>query len=382
MGKKSSAAVAPDEAYLEAVTEKRIRFFEQIKDRQAREHAEIGGDPIRITLPDGAVKQGKRWMTTPMDIAKEIKSSSRLIAQVNGRLWDMTRPLEEDDCALKLLGFDSKEGRDTLWHSSAHILGQALESVYGCKLCSIWPCTKTKERFYYDAYYNDVTLNDSHLGRIQDKALECFAARQPFECIEVSKAEALECFAENKFKVEIISELPEDEGITLYRCGSFIDLCRGPHIPNTSFVKAFACLEASSSYWRGKENRESLQRVYGISFPDSKRLKEYQDMIAAAKKCDHRILGESQKLFFFDPLSPGSRHFLPHGTKIKNKLFSFLRQQYRDRGYQEVESPNVYNMKIWETSGHAANYKDNMFVFEIDKEEFGRSTKRSLVLSQ
>ncbi|KAF6995614.1 hypothetical protein CFC21_012080 [Triticum aestivum] len=314
-------AVVPDEAYLEAVTGKRDRLFEQILDRQARQRAQNGGSPIKITLHDGTVKEGKKWMSTPMDIAKEISSglaASCLIAQVNGGLWDMTRPLE-GDCELNLLTFDSKEGRDTLWHSSAHILGEALKRVYGCKLF-IGPCTARGEGFYYDAYYDNATLNGSP---------------------------------------------------TLYRCGPLVDLCRGPHIPNTSFVKAFACLKASSSYWRGKADRESLQRVYGISFPHSKLLKEYQCMMEEAAERDHRLLGESQKLFFFDSLSPGSCFFLPHGKKIVNKLKAFLRQKYRDRGYQEVESPTVLKMKLWETSGHSANYKENMFVFEIDGEEFG-----------
>ncbi|KAF6989926.1 hypothetical protein CFC21_007198 [Triticum aestivum] len=282
----------------------------------------------------------------------------------------MTRPLE-DDCELSLLTFDSKEGRDTLWHSSAHILGEALERVYGCKLC-IGPCTTSGEGFYYDAYYdNNVTLNASHFGRIEDRARGAVAEKQPFQRIEVYRDEAFEFFTENRFKVEIINELPEDKPITLYRCGPLVDLCRGPHILNTSFVKAFACLKASSSYWMGKADRESLQRVHGISFPQSKLLKEYQHMMEEAATRDHRLLGESQKLFFFDSLSPGSCFFLPHGKKIVNKLKAFLRQQYRDRGYQEVESPTVLKMKLWETSGHSVNYKKNMFAFEIDGEEFG-----------
>uniref|UniRef100_A0A0D9WTU3 threonine--tRNA ligase n=1 Tax=Leersia perrieri TaxID=77586 RepID=A0A0D9WTU3_9ORYZ len=342
-------AVEPDMGYLEAVTEKRIRMFQEIQARQALDRLNIAGagDPIKITLPDGAVKEGKKWVSSPMDIAKEISTglaNSCLIAQVNGTLWDMTRPLE-GDCELKLFKFDSNEGRDTFWHSSAHILGESIERAYGCKLC-IGPCTTRGEGFYYDAYYNGVTLNDTHFGIIDAQAQKAVA-------------------------VEIINELPEDKTITVYRCGPLVDLCRGPHIPNTSFVKAFACLKASSSYWRGQADRESLQRVYGISFPDSKRLKEYKHMLEEAKKRDHRLLGQSQDLFFFHPLSPGSCFFLPHGAIIYNKLMDFLRQQYRDRGYQEVLSPNIYNMQLWETSGHAANYKENMFVFEIEKQEFG-----------
>ncbi|URD76424.1 TGS domain [Musa troglodytarum] len=370
--KPSPVSSHKDEAYLDAVIQKRIHLFESIQAQQKAERLSLDGESIRITLPDGTIKEGKKWLTSPMDIAKEISSglaASALIAQVNGTLWDMTRPLEGNS-DLKLFKFDDAEGRDTFWHSSAHILGQSLEMEYGCKLC-IGPCTTRGEGFYYDAFYDELTLNEEHFNQIQSRASKAVGEKQPFERIEVSRDQAIELFAENKFKVEIINELPEDKTITVYRCGPLVDLCRGPHIPNTSFVKAIACLKASSSYWRGKSDRESLQRVYGISFPDSKRLKEYLNLLEEAKKRDHRILGQNQELFFFHPLSPGSCFFLPHGTRIYNKLIEFLRVQYRDRGYQEVLSPNIYNMQLWETSGHAANYKENMFVFEIEKQEFG-----------
>ncbi|RZC72576.1 hypothetical protein C5167_048052, partial [Papaver somniferum] len=307
--------VAKDEAYLDSVTEKRIKLFESIKIEQANQHQVIGGESIKITLPDhgNILKGGKKWVTTPDDIAKEIytakelKSKPILISEVNGSLWDMGRPFE-GDCKLRLFTFDSDEGRDTFWHSSAHILGEALERQYGCKLC-IGPCTTRGEGFYYDAFYGDLGLNEDHVKIIKNAAEKAVAEKQPFERIEVTKQQALEMFSEDNFKVEIIQELPEDKTITVYRCGPLVDLCRGPHIPNISFVKAFACLKASSAYWRGNKERESLQRVYGISYPDDKRLK--------------------------------------------------------------VVTPNMYNMQLWETSGHAANYKENMFVFEIEKQEFG-----------
>lgn len=361
-----------DDAYLQSVIEKRIHLFEAIQTQQIAERQSIGGEPIKITLPDGKIKEGKKWLTSPLDIAKELPggwASSSLIAQVNDTLWDMSRPLE-GNCELKLFKFDSNEGRDTFWHSSAHILGQSLELEYGCKLC-IGPCTTRGEGFYYDAYYGDLTLNEEHFSHVQSQAAKAASEKQPFERIEVSRDQALEMFAENQFKIEIINELPEDKTITVYRCGPLVDLCRGPHIPNTSFVKAFACLKASSSYWRGKSDRESLQRVYGISFPESKRLKEYLAILEEAKKYDHRILGQNQELFFFHPLSPGSCFFLPYGTRIYNKLMEFMRSQYWERGYDEVLTPNMYNMNLWETSGHAANYKENMFVFEVEKQEFG-----------
>uniref|UniRef100_A0A0D6QSN3 threonine--tRNA ligase n=1 Tax=Araucaria cunninghamii TaxID=56994 RepID=A0A0D6QSN3_ARACU len=371
-GGAANTGFKKDEAYLQEVIPKRIKLFEQIKADQQQHREKIGGEPIKITLRDGQAKEGKKWITTPMDIAKEISKSlaaSALISEVNGTLWDLTRPLE-GDCQLGLFTFDSNEGRDTFWHSSAHILGQSVEMEYGCKLC-IGPCTTRGEGFYYDAFYNNLTLNEEHFEKIKSWATKAVAEKQPFERIEVSREQALEIFSDNPFKVEIINELPEDKTITVYRCGPLVDLCRGPHIPNTSHVKAFACLKASSSYWRGKSDRESLQRIYGISYPDSKKLKEYLTQLEEAKKRDHRMLGQNQELFFFHPLSPGSCFFLPHGTRIYNKLMDFIRKEYRKRGYTEVITPNIYNMQLWETSGHAANYKENMFVFEIEKQEFG-----------
>uniref|UniRef100_A0A2P2LKS4 threonine--tRNA ligase n=1 Tax=Rhizophora mucronata TaxID=61149 RepID=A0A2P2LKS4_RHIMU len=361
-----------DEAYLNAVIPKRIKLFESIQSQQLANRHSLPHDPIKITLPDGTVKEGKKWMTSPMDIAKEISKSlaaNALIAEVNGSSWDMNRPLEED-CNVKLFTFESDLGRDTYWHSSAHILGQSLEIEYGCKLC-IGPCTTRGEGFYYDAFYGELGLNDDHFKQIEVGAKKAAGEKQPFERIEVTREQALEMFSDNNFKVEIISALEEDKTITVYRCGPLVDLCRGPHIPNTSFVKALKCLKASSAYWRGNKDRESLQRVYGISFPDQKRLQEYITQLEEAKKYDHRLLGVKQELFFCHELSPGSWFFLPHGTRIYNKLMEFIRTQYRERGYEEVKSPNMYNMKLWDKSGHAANYKENMFVLEIEKQEFG-----------
>ncbi|KAK1413785.1 hypothetical protein QVD17_35568 [Tagetes erecta] len=369
---KSSLTIVKDDAYLKSVIPKRIQLFQSIKAEQVAHRQSISGDLIKVTLPDGTVKEGKKWETTPLDIAKELSkslASNALISQVDGVLWDMSRPLE-GDCKLKIFTFDSDEGRDTFWHSSAHILGQALEQTYGCKLC-IGPCTTRGEGFYYDGFYGDLGLNDDHFDKIVSEAKKAVAEKQPFERIEVSRNQALEMFSDNKFKVEIISDLPEDKTITVYRCGPLVDLCRGPHIPNTAFVKAIACLKASAAYWRGDKDRESLQRVYGISYPDQKRLKEYIALLEEAKKYDHRELGKKQELFFFHPLSPGSCFFLPHGTRITDKLMTFIRSEYRKRGYLEVTTPNMYNMQLWETSGHAANYKENMFVFDIEKQEFG-----------
>ncbi|KAL1555068.1 threonine--tRNA ligase [Salvia divinorum] len=368
----AQAVYTKDEAYLQPVIPKRIALFESLQNEQKLKRMALSDEQIMITLPDGKVKEGKKWNTSPFDVAKEISkslASNALIAKVNGVLWDMNRPLEED-CKLALFTFDTDEGRDTFWHSSAHILGESLEQTYGCRLC-IGPCTTRGEGFYYDAFYGDLGLNEDHFKHIEAAAKKAVDEKQPFERIEVTRQQAIDMFSDNPFKVEIIKDLPEDKTITVYRCGPLVDLCRGPHIPSTAFVKAFSCLKASSAYWRGNKDRESLQRVYGISFPDQKRLKEYKAMLEEAKKYDHRELTKKQELFFFHPLSPGSCFFLPHGSRVCNKLLEFIRSQYWKRGYEEVWTPNMYNMQLWETSGHAANYKENMFVFEVEKQEFG-----------
>lgn len=351
---------------------KRIEMFERLQKEQKENREKIGGEIIRITLPDGAVKEGKKFLTTPFDVAKEISkglANDSLISKVDGVLWDMGRPLE-GDCSLQFFKFEDDEGRDTFWHSSAHILGEALEVAYDCKLC-IGPCTTRGEGFYYDAFYGDITLNEEHFKKIEAGAAKAAKDKQPFERIEVTRQQAEEMFEGNPFKVEIIKELPEDKTITVYRCGPLVDLCRGPHIPNTGHVKAFACLKASASYWRGKADRESLQRVYGISYPDPKKLKEYLRVLEEAKKRDHRVVGVAQELFFFHPLSPGSCFFLPHGARIYNKLVEFIKSEYWKRGYDEVVTPNMFNFDLWKQSGHADNYKDNMFLFEVEKQSFG-----------
>ncbi|VVA91722.1 unnamed protein product [Arabis nemorensis] len=345
-----------DEAYLSAVIPKRIMLFEDLQANQLEYLQSLPHDPIKVTYRDGnnveVVIEGTRWETTPMEIAMQISkglAKSALVSSVNDELWDM---------------------RDAFWHSSAFILGQVLEQEYGCKLC-IEPCKAREEDFYYDAFYGGLSLNELHFPNIEAGVAKAAREKLRFERIEVTKDQALEMFSDNEFKVETINDLLEDETITVYRCGPLVDLCSGPHIPNISFVKAFKCLKASSAYWRGDRNRESLQRVNGISFPDDKQLKAYLMSIEEAKKYDHRLLGQQQKLFFCHERSPGSWFFLPHGTRVYKKLMEFIENEYWKRGYAEVITPNMYNMKLWETSGHAANYKENMFTFDIDKQEFG-----------
>ncbi|XP_020980926.1 threonine--tRNA ligase, mitochondrial 1 [Arachis duranensis] len=337
----------PKDDYLNAAIPKRIKMFESIQAEQKTQRLSLSPDPIKVTLPDGTVKDAAKWQTTPFDVAKEISknlANNALIARVNGVLWDMARPLEQD-CELRIYKFEDDEGRDTFWHSSALILGQSLEMEYGCKLC-IGLCTTRGEGFYYDAFYGDLGLNDDHFKQIEARALKAVGEKQPFERIEVTRDQALEMFSDNEFKVEIINDLPADKTITVYRCGSLVDLSRGPHIPNNSFVKAIACLKASSAYWRGNKARPTLQRVYGISYPDQESLKEYLLKLEEAKKYDYRNFGVEQELLSHHESSPRGWFFLPRGALVYEELMNFISSQYEVRGYEEVITPDLFCFDI------------------------------------
>ena len=278
----------------------------------------------------------------------------------------MLRPLEAD-CRLELLDFEHPEGRYVFWHSSAHILGECCERHYGCHLCMGPP---TEDGFYYEmAMPHSVT--ETEYNSLETLAKNVIKERQPFERLVVSKEDLLEMFKHNAYKQHIIRDkIPDGTSTTVYRCGPLIDLCRGPHVIDTGRIKAFAITKNSASYWLGDSKNESLQRIYGVSFPSTKEMTEYKKFIEEAAKRDHRRIGKEQELFFFHELSPGSCFFLPHGTRIYNTLVDFIKTEYRKRGFTEVVTPNVYNTKLWETSGHWQNYKENMFSFEVEKETF------------
>lgn len=350
------------------------------------------------------MKEGISWQTTPFDIAKEIsqgfadkvvvakvKYNSQVddplsvsAADVDGNetqeaeggccssgpkfeLWDLTRPLI-GDCKLHLLKFEDREGKMVFWHSSAHVLGECLECSKGCHL-TIGP--PVEGGFYYDSYMGTNSVLESDLKPLEKNAQKVVKEKQKFERIVLTKEEALEMFQDNVFKTQIIkTKIPEGGKTTAYRCGPLIDLCRGPHIPHTGKIKSFAVTRTSSTYWLGKVGNDSLQRVYGISFPDKALMKEWKIFQEEAAKRDHRKLGVSHELFFFHHLSPGSAFWLPHGSRMNEALVRFMRQQYRERGFQEVITPNLFNMNLWETSGHAKHYKDDMFVFDVEGQEF------------
>ncbi|KAI9294541.1 threonyl-tRNA synthetase [Neoconidiobolus thromboides FSU 785] len=348
----------------------RIKIFEDLKKKYDEEIKNKTREPITITLPDGKTKEGTSWETSPMDIAKSIAKSLAekiIISKVDGELYDLERPLEKS-CNLELLTFENEEAKRVFWHSSAHILGEACERHYGCNLCIGPPI---EDGFYYEMNIGERVVTQSDYPNLETLAKGIVKEKQPFERLVLSKEDLLEMFKHNPYKVHIIKDkIPDGTSTTVYRCGPLIDLCRGPHVPNTGKVKAFSIMKNSASYFLGDAKNDSLQRLYGISFPDSKQMTEYKHFLAEAAKRDHRKIGKDQELFFFHELSPGSCFFLPHGARIYNGLMDYIKSEYRKRGFQEVVTPNVYDIKLWETSGHWQNYQENMFSFEVENSTF------------
>lgn len=326
---------------------------------------------IRVTLPDGSVKNGTAGKTTSMDIAMGISETlgrKAIVAVVNGEQWDMVRPLTED-CTLKICGFETPEGKSVLWHSTAHMLGEALEYKYKGELCIGPPLN---DGFYYDIHLRDGDkVTESDFDDLNKRVERIAKQKRTFDRLELTKEEALSMFAYNPFKLEIINELTEDATITAYRDGPFIDLCRGPHVPQSSRVKAMMCKGTGQAYWRAKADNASLQRVYGISFPDKKLLKEHKAMMEEAARRDHRVIAVKQELIMFNQLSPGCPYFLPHGQRIFGTLQEFMRKQYWLHGYMEVQTPNMFDFDLWVQSGHAANYKENMYSLDVEGRECG-----------
>ena len=375
-GKKKAEKKPSNALYLDPQPEfidQRIAMFEHFKQKYDEEISKKEKVPIKVTLKDGSIKEGTAYETSPMDIASSIGKSfaeRQVIAKVDGKLWDIPRPLE-GDAKLEFLDFEHPEGKAVFWHSSAHILGEACECHYGCHLTHGPP---TDDGFFYDMSINngETAVTQADFPSLEQVATKAIKEKQKFERLELTKEQLLEMFKYNKYKIKFISDkIPDGTSTTVYRCGPLIDLCVGPHIPHSGRIKAFKVLKNSASYFLGDSNNDSLQRVYGISFPDKKLMTEHLKFLAEAAERDHRKIGKEQELFFFSEMSPGSAMWLPHGTRIYNTLVETLREEYRKRGYDEVITPNMYSTKLWETSGHWQNYKENMFSFEVEKETFG-----------
>lgn len=364
-GEKKSAELNPWPEYIQ----KRIDLFDTLKAAHDADIAAKEPQAIKVTLPDGKVVDGESWRTTPYQIAQGISqglADNAVISKVNGDVWDLDRPLE-GDAKVEILRFDNEEAQQVFWHSSAHMLGEAMERVYGGCLCYGPPI---ENGFYYDMFLEETQVSSNDFPGINQVVKTIQKEKQPFVRLEMKKEDLLKMFDYNPFKQRILNEKVTTPTTTVYRCGPLIDLCRGPHVRHTGKVKAFDVVKNSATYWEGNSEAESLQRIYGISFPDNKQLKEWKHLQEEAAKRDHRKIGKEQGLFFFHELSPGSCFFQPKGAHIYNILIELIRSEYKKRGYQEVVSPNIYNKKLWETSGHWQHYDDNIFKFDVEKETY------------
>lgn len=317
---------------------------------------------INISFPDGSIRQFEKG-TSALDIAKSISEGLArkvLAAKVNGKVVDAFRPIEQD-ASLVLLTWDDKEGKQTFWHSSAHLMAEALESIYpGIKFGYGPP---VENGFYYDVDLGGREIGQDDLKKIESKMAELAAKSSTYVRTEVPKDEALQYFTEkgDEYKIETIHELNDGE-ITFYRQGNFTDLCRGPHIPNTGFIKASKLVNIAGAYWKGNEKNKQLTRIYGITFPRQKELDEYLQQVEEAKKRDHRRIGKELEIFVFDDdVGPGLALWLPNGGAIIEQLESLAKKTEEEAGYYRVKSPHIAKESMYITSGHLPYYADSMF---------------------
>ena len=312
---------------------------------------------INITFPDKSVRQYEAGVT-PLDIAKSISEGlarNVLSAKVNGVMWDAMRPVNED-AEIQLFTWNDPEGKATVWHSSAHLMAETIEQLYTGVKFGIGP--SIENGFYYDVDFGTNVITEEDLAKIEKRMMELASQKQAFERVDVSKAEAMAHFTEkgDEYKQELISEL-EDGTITYYKTGTFTDLCRGPHIPDTSCIKAIKLLSIAGAYWRGDEKRKQLTRIYGITFLKKKELEEYLVLLEEAKKRDHRKLGKELELFMFSEMvGKGLPMWLPKGTALRLRLQEFLTKIQKQYGYEQVMTPHIGNKQLYETSGHWDHY--------------------------
>ncbi|WP_293298155.1 threonine--tRNA ligase [Pedobacter sp. UBA4863] len=317
---------------------------------------------INITLPDGSVRQYEKGVSAHQIALSISEGLARnvLAAEVNGEVWDSSRPIEADS-AVKLLTWNDTEGKATFWHSSAHLMAEALEALYPGTKFGIGPAIETG--FYYDVDFGDIEFSSDDFKKIEDKMLELAKQKEVFERKSVSKADAIKYFTEkgDEYKLDLLEGL-EDGKITFYTQGSFTDLCRGPHIPNTGSIKAIKLMNVAGAYWRGDETKKQLTRIYGVTFPKASELTEYLHMIEEAKKRDHRKLGKELELFTFsEKVGMGLPMWLPKGTALRERLVQFLTKAQQKSGYDQVITPHIGHKNLYITSGHYEKYGKDSF---------------------
>ena len=317
---------------------------------------------IKITFPDNSVREYPKG-TTAYQIAESISprlAQEVLAAEVNGEVWDLTRPIATD-ATIKLLKWEDDEGKHAFWHSSAHLMAEALQELYPGVKFGIGPAIENG--FYYDVDLGEHVISDADFPVIEKKMAELVAKKEEIKRADISKLDALKYFGDKneEYKTELISEL-EDGQITTYTQGEFTDLCRGPHLPNTSYIKAIKILSAAGAYWRGDETRKQLVRLYGITFPKKKMLDEYLTLLEEAKKRDHRKIGKELELFAFSQtVGAGLPLWLPRGTQLRLQLEEYLKRIQKRYGYLQVMTPHIGGKELYTTSGHYAKYGKDSF---------------------
>lgn len=317
---------------------------------------------IKITFPDGSVREFEKG-TTSMQVAESISSrlaQDVLAAKVNGEVWDLTRPIDTDT-TIELLKWEDEDGKHAYWHSSAHLMAEAVQILYPHAKFGIGPAIENG--FYYDIDFGDTPVKDADFHKIEAKMMELIANKEEIKRQSITKTDALKMFGDRNegYKVELINDLA-DGTITTYTQGVFTDLCRGPHLPNTSYIKAVKILSAAGAYWRGDEKRKQLTRLYGITFPKKKMLDEYLLMLEEAKKRDHRKIGKELELFAFsENVGKGLPLWLPRGTQLRLKLEDFLKKIQKKFEYQQVMTPHIGSKLLYVTSGHYAKYGQDSF---------------------
>lgn len=325
---------------------------------------------IKVKLIDGCMKEieeGSNGYSLAASISKKLAKEA-IAAKINGKLVDLNHGLKNDD-KVEIITADSEDGIEIIRHSTAHVMAQAVKRIYGNVKLAIGPTIKNG--FYYD-FDLDISLTQDDLKKIEDEMNKIINEDLKFKRDDVSKEEALKIMSEKGeyYKVELINALDESEKISLYKQGDFTDLCRGPHIPSTKFIKAFKLTSVAGAYWRGSEKNKMLQRIYGVAFSSKKELEKYLNMIEEAKKRDHRKLGRELKLFEIMDEGPGFPFFLPKGVILKNILIDYWRKLHNEAGYVEIETPIMLNKELWIRSGHWDHYKENMYTSMIDNKEF------------
>jgi len=329
---------------------------------------------MKITFPDGAVREYEKG-TTALDIARSISEGLArkvLAASVNNEVWDATRPIS-NDASLKLLTWDDKDGKTTFWHSSAHLMAEAVESLFPGVKFWVGPATENPKGFYYDMDLGDRKLTEEDLQKLEKKMNELAKQNNSYQRKEMPKAEAIKFFHEkgDEYKLDLLQNLNDGE-ITFYSQGNFTDLCRGPHIPHTGFIKAIKLTNIAGAYWKGDEKNKQLTRVYGVTFPSQKELDEYLQLLEEAKKRDHRKLGKELGIYTMDDdVGPGLIMWLPNGTIIIEELEKLAKETEQAAGYKRVVTPHIAKESMYLTSGHLPYYADSMYPpMEMEGEKY------------